>query len=297
MWWVNQFSIMSTACLHLGGGSGLGESGPAGGDQVWGGQVWGGSGPRGVRSKGGQVWGGQIWGGSGPRGGGQVQGGVRSSQGGQVWGGQPGGSGLAGGVRSGPARGVRSSQGGQLGGGVRTVPCDLPSMQLWCYLLDVSAPTELSCELLLIYSPMEFWVMLQSIMGVWKKKIAKHHGSLKKKIMGCFKQNIMGWWHPPLWTDRRTDTCQNITFPHPSDAGGNKQVLFLCNVSKWSESLSKPQTSRATIVRSQTDLLKRYVWICRRTIQFTLVYFLCDHFAEIVDQDVDTETKFHSTLF
>ena len=54
---------------------------------------------------------------------------------------------------------------------------------------------------------MEFWVMLQSIMGV-----------SKKKIMGCFKQNIMGWWVPP---PPRCGKTENITFPHPSDAGGN----------------------------------------------------------------------------
>ena len=35
-----------------------------------------------------------------------------------------------------------------------------------------------------------------------------------------------GWGTPILWTDRRTDTCQNITFPHTTYVvGNNKKVL------------------------------------------------------------------------
>ena len=54
--------------------------------------------------------------------------------------------------------------------------------------------------------PMAFWVMLQSIMGYGYPLVSApwHSGKCCKALWD------MG---TPLWTDRRTDTCQNITFP------------------------------------------------------------------------------------
>ena len=55
-----------------------------------------------------------------------------------------------------------------------------------------------------------------------------------------------GIWVPPLWTDRRTDTCQNITFPRTMYAGGNKYldpVYFHNSVfAVMSKAGIKPQT-------------------------------------------------------
>ena len=86
--------------------------------------------------------------------------------------------------------------------------------------------------------PMEFWVMLQSIMGHGYPpppvsahgilgNVAKHYGiwvppppSVCPMAFWEMLQSIMGYGYhtpPPQWTDRlmdgRTDACQNITFP------------------------------------------------------------------------------------
>ena len=110
-------------------------------------------------------------------------GGVRSQ------GGQPGGSGLGGSSPGGSGpRGV--SQGGSgPGGGVmsRGGPTSVVS-KLQLSSSAVSWPYITLC-------PRELWVMLQSIMGVKKKK---NYGMVT----------------PPCGqTDGWTDMCQNITFP------------------------------------------------------------------------------------
>ena len=82
------------------------------------------------------------------------------------------------------------------------------------------------------YCPMEFWVMLQSIMGYGYPPVSTpwHSGKCCKALwdMGTppgvypiafweMLQSIMGYGYPPCGPDRlmdgRTDTCQNITFP------------------------------------------------------------------------------------
>ena len=55
--------------------------------------------------------------------------------------------------------------------------------------------------------PMAFWVMLQSIMGYG------YPPGVCPMAFWVMLQSIMGYGYPHLWTDRRTDTCQNITFP------------------------------------------------------------------------------------
>ena len=46
----------------------------------------------------------------------------------------------------------------------------------------------------------------------------KDGGTLPSGRMGVPPHQWMGV--PPPWTDTQTEMCENITFPHPSDAGG-----------------------------------------------------------------------------
>ena len=68
--------------------------------------------------------------------------------------------------------------------------------------------------------PMEFWVILQSIMGYGYPPRCLPHG-----ILGNVAKHYGIWVPPP-----RCGQTENITFPHPSDAGGKNYLMSLLQI-------------------------------------------------------------------